>query len=255
MAVVASIGPAVAQVTPLDIFGGLLGAAQIQSARETWARLQAIDRFCVDRALARRNTTIEGLIQSGIGPDDGRLGSIFGECRRFTEPTFRRNFGCTTTDEHGWSIATTCNQSFATRDGSNQVRPVEPREAIELHFSGTRIVVAEVETARRAKRGQARAEAQGRAEQLQVLKTNLAAYQRDASPVVRSEAARIQGGSSSNSRRAPALRARHGDDQPRGRRARPLVAGRGRAPVRPRSDEHPAGPGRGAHTEATLAKG
>ncbi|MCF4128048.1 hypothetical protein [Methylobacterium sp. SyP6R] len=189
----ASIGPIVAQVTPLDIFGGLLGAAQIQSARETWARLSTLDRFCVDRALARRNTTIEGLIQSGIGPDDGRLGSIFGECRRFTEPNLRRNVGCTTTDEHGWSVATTCNQSFATRDGNNQVHPVEPREAIELHFSGTRIVVAEVETGQARETRQARAEAQGRAEQLQVLKTNLAPYQRDASPVVRAEAARIQG--------------------------------------------------------------
>ncbi len=193
MAVVASIGPAIAQVTPLDIFGGLLGAAQIQAARETWARLSSLDRFCVDRALARRNTNIEGLIQSGIGPDDGRLGSTFAECRRFTEPNLRRNFGCTTTDEHGWSVATTCNQSFATRDGNNQVRPVEPREVIELHFSGTRVVVAEVETGEARETRQARAEAQGRAEQLQVLKTNLAAYQRDASPVVRSEAARIQG--------------------------------------------------------------
>ncbi len=108
-AFMATIGPALAQVTPLDIFGGLLGAAQIQAAREAWGRLSTLDRFCVDRALARRNSNIDGLIQSGIGPDDGRLGSFFAECRRFTEATLRRNVGCTTTDEHGWSVATTCN--------------------------------------------------------------------------------------------------------------------------------------------------
>ncbi|WP_289015460.1 peptidoglycan-binding domain-containing protein [uncultured Methylobacterium sp.] len=184
--------PASAQVTPLDIFGGLLGAAQAQAAREAWARLSNTDRFCLDRALARRNADIAGMIQRGIGPDDGRLGSFFSECRRFTEPNLRRGFSCTAPDENGWSVATTCNQSFAYRDGDNQVRPVEPREAIELHFSGTRIIVADVETGEGRELRQARAEAQGRAEKLQVLKTTLANYQRDASPVVRSEAARIQ---------------------------------------------------------------
>lgn len=191
-AVTASIGPASAQVTPLDIFGGLLGAAQAQAARDAWARLSSRDRFCLDRALARRNADIAGMIQRGIGPDDGRLGSFFAECRRFTEPNLRQGFTCTTSDENGWSVSTTCNQSFAYRDGSNRVLAVEPREAIELHFSGTRIIVADVETGEARELRQARAEAQGRAEQLQVLKTTLANYQRDASPVVRSEAARIQ---------------------------------------------------------------
>ncbi len=96
----ASIGPAVDRLR-LSTLRRSARAAQIQSARETWARLSTLDRFCVDRALARRNTNIEGLIQSGIGPDDGRLGSTFAECRRFTEPNLRRNVGCTTTDEHG----------------------------------------------------------------------------------------------------------------------------------------------------------
>ncbi|KQO99312.1 hypothetical protein ASF33_06655 [Methylobacterium sp. Leaf92] len=188
-----SIVPAAAQVTPLDIFGGLLGAAQAQAAREAWARLSNTDRFCVDRALARRNTDIAGLIQRGIGPDDGRLSGSFAECRRFTEPSLRRGFNCTAPDENGWSVSTTCNQTFAYRDGSNRVRFVEPREAIELHFSGTRIVVAEVEAGEARELRQTRAQAQGRAEQLQLLKTTLANYQRDASPVVRAEAARIQG--------------------------------------------------------------
>jgi hypothetical protein len=65
-------GPASAQVTPLDIFGGLLGAAQAQAARDAWTRLPNADRSCLDRALARRNADIASLIQRGIGPDDGR---------------------------------------------------------------------------------------------------------------------------------------------------------------------------------------
>ncbi|MFK5595877.1 hypothetical protein ACFZ8E_02550 [Methylobacterium sp. HMF5984] len=188
-----TIGSASAQVTPLDIFGGLLGAAQGQAAREAWSRLPATDRSCLDRALARRNSDIAGLIQRGIGPDDGRLGGLFTECRRFTEPNLRRGFSCTAPDENNWSVATTCNQSFAYRDSDNHIHAVEPREAIDLHFSGTRIFVADVETSEAREMRQARAEAQGRSEQLQVLKGSLANYQRDASPVVRAEVARIQG--------------------------------------------------------------
>ncbi len=54
----------------------------------------------------------------------------------------------------------------------------------------------------------ARAEAQGRAEQLRVLKGSLATYQRDPSPVVRSEIARIQ------SRIDQQLGARSGPSEP-----------------------------------------
>lgn len=188
----ASAGPVQAQVTPLDIFGGLLGAAQAQAAREAWVRLPNADRSCLDRALARRNADVAGLIQRGIGPDDGRLGGFFTECRRFTEPNLRRGFSCTTSDEKGWSLTTTCNQSFAYRDGDGRLQPVEPREAMELHFSGTRIIVADVETGEARALRQARAEAQGRVEQLQVLRGSLAAYQKDPSTVVRSEVSRIQ---------------------------------------------------------------
>jgi len=188
----ATLGPASAQVTPLDIFGGLLGAAQAQAAREAWARLPNGDRSCLDRAMARRNTEIAAMIQRGIGPDDGRLTGFFTECRRFTEPNLRRNFSCTTPDENNWSVATTCDQSFAYRDGNGRIQAVEPREAIDLHFSGTRIIVADVETGEARETRQARREAQGRSEQLQVLKNTLGNHQRDASPIVRAEVARIQ---------------------------------------------------------------
>lgn len=186
-------GPAHAQVTPLDIFGGLLGAAQAQAARDAWARIPNADRSCLDRALAKRNTDIAGLSQRGIGPDDGRLGGFFAECRRFTEPNFRRGFSCTITDENNWSVATTCNQSFAYRDGNGRIQSVDPREAIDLHFSGTRIIVADVESSDAREMRQARVEAQGRAEQLQVLRGTLANYGRDSSPVVRAEVSRLQG--------------------------------------------------------------
>ncbi|CAA2156781.1 hypothetical protein MBRA_02215 [Methylobacterium brachiatum] len=192
-ALAASVSPAGAQITPLDIFGGLLGAAQAQAARDAWARLPNADRSCLDRALARRNADIAGLIQRGIGPDDNRLGGFVTECRRFTEPNLRRGFSCTAPDENGWSVTTTCNQSFAYRDGNNRVLAVEPSEAIDLHFSGTRIIIADVETGEGRALRQARAEAQGRAEQLQALKGSLANYLRDPSPVVRAEVARLQG--------------------------------------------------------------
>lgn len=55
--------PASAQVSPLDIFGGLMGAAQAQAAREAWARLPGPDRSCLQRALATRNSDIKGLVR------------------------------------------------------------------------------------------------------------------------------------------------------------------------------------------------
>ncbi len=191
-AALASAGPAQAQISPADIFGSLIGAAQAQAAREAWARLSNPERSCIDHALARQNADIAGLAQRGIGPDDGRLSGVFAQCRRFTEPNLRRGFSCTVSDDIGGSITTTCNQTFAYRDGDGRVQPVEAREAIDLHFSGTRIIVADVETGEARETRRARAEAQGRAEQLQVLKGSLATYQRDPSPVVRSEIARIQ---------------------------------------------------------------
>jgi hypothetical protein len=69
-----AVGSATAQVSPLDIVGGLMVAAQAQAAREAWARLPGADRNCLQRALATRNSDIEGLARGGIGPDDGRLG-------------------------------------------------------------------------------------------------------------------------------------------------------------------------------------
>lgn len=188
-----AVGPALAQVSPLDLFGGLLGAAQMQAAREAWARLPNGDRACLQRALASRNADIDGLVRNGIGPDDGRLGPLVAQCRRFAETSLRRGVSCTLPDEGSGSVGTTCDQSFAYRDDAGTVRLVEPREAVELHFSGTRVFVTEVETEEARQARAARAEAQGRAEQLQVLRSTLANYGRQPSPVVRAEVARLQG--------------------------------------------------------------
>ncbi|WP_187276037.1 peptidoglycan-binding protein [Methylobacterium sp. WL116] len=185
-------GSASAQVSPLDIFGGLMGAAQAQAAREAWARLPGADRSCLQRALAPRNSDIESLARSGIGPDDGRLSPYVTQCRRFTEATLRRGVSCSVRDDASGSVGTTCDQSFAYRDNAGRVRPVDVREAVELHFSGTRVFVTEVETEEARLARAARVEAQGRAEQLQVLRATLASYQRQPSPVVRAEVARLQ---------------------------------------------------------------
>lgn len=186
-------GSASAQVGPLDIFGGLMGAAQAQAAREAWARLPGADRGCLQRALATRNADIESLARSGIGPDDGRLSPYVAQCRRFTEANLRRGIGCSVRDDANASVSSTCDQSFAYRDNAGGVRPVDVREAVELHFSGTRVFVTEVETDEARQARAARVEAQGRAEQLQVLRSTLANYGRQPSPVVRAEVGRLQG--------------------------------------------------------------
>lgn len=193
MVVAGASDSASAQVSPLDIFGGLLGAAQMQAAREAWGRLPSPDRSCLQRALATRNTDIEALVRSGIGPDDGRLGAYVTQCRRFTEADLRRGVSCSIRDDNDQLINTICDQSFAYRDNAGGVRAVDVREAVELQFAGTRVFVTEVETEEARQVRMARVEAQGRAEQLQVLRTTLATYQRQPSPVMRAEVARLQG--------------------------------------------------------------
>ena len=59
--VLQTTAPAFAQLTPFDILDGLMGAAQMQAAREAWTRLPAADRHCLQRALASRNTDVEAL--------------------------------------------------------------------------------------------------------------------------------------------------------------------------------------------------
>ena len=181
-----------AQGSAIDLLGGLIGAAQAQVAREAWTRVSAPDRFCLQRALAIRNSSIEAVAQSGIGPEDSRLAGFTAQCRRLSEGVQRRNFGCTTLIEDGSSVGTTCDQSYALRESDGSVRPIGFQEAVERHFSGARVFVTEVESeaGRRVRREQA--EVQGRVERLQVWRTELANYQRQPSSVLRAEVSRIQ---------------------------------------------------------------
>lgn len=63
-----AVAPASAQMSPLDIFGGILGAAQMQAAREARARLPSADRSCLQRALATRNSDIGSLVRRESAP-------------------------------------------------------------------------------------------------------------------------------------------------------------------------------------------
>lgn len=187
-----STGEARAQGSALDILGGLIGAAQAEAAREAWARVPGPDRFCLQRALATRNSSIEAVGQNGIGPEDSRISGFVAQCRRLSEGVQRRNFACTTAVEDGTTASTTCDLSYALREFDGSIRPIGFQEAVERHFSGARVFVTEVESeaGRRARRELI--EAQGRMERLQVWRTELTNFQRQPSPVVRSEASRIQ---------------------------------------------------------------
>lgn len=186
-------GAASAQVSALDLIGGLIGAAQMQAARDAWTRLPRDERDCLQKALATRNADLESAIRSGMAPDDGRLAPFVSQCRRLAGTNLRRGASCTVRDGNGSQTNSTCDQSFAVRDGSGDVRPVDPREAAELHFSGTRVFITEVENEEARQARFARAEAQERVEQLRLVRAALGNFQSQPSPVVRAEVARLQG--------------------------------------------------------------
>ncbi len=184
--------PAGAQVNALDLFGGLIGAAQSQSAREAWARLPEAERSCLQRVLAQQNVAVPALVQNGVGPEDARLSAFTAQCRRFSPAVLRRNFPCVVPGEDGRPVTTRCDQAFAYRDANGRSLNVEPAEAARLSLSGTQIFTTEAETAEARQNRLQAGERRIRIERLRTVRASIDEYQRHAAPAVRAEAAQLR---------------------------------------------------------------
>jgi len=60
--------------------------ASMQAAYAGWRRLSQAEVDCVDQALRARRTTLYGVIQRGIGPNDAAMSSMRAACRQQARP-------------------------------------------------------------------------------------------------------------------------------------------------------------------------
>jgi hypothetical protein len=65
----------------INLFGGVVRAANSRAAQSEWQKLPLNEINCIDRGLQQQGASLENLIQSGIMPSDARLGSIRSDCR------------------------------------------------------------------------------------------------------------------------------------------------------------------------------
>ena len=65
----------------MNMFTAIMGAAIVNSARIEWSKVSANQTACIEGALRQQGTSIGGLIQNGIAPNDPRIAGIRVDCR------------------------------------------------------------------------------------------------------------------------------------------------------------------------------
>jgi uncharacterized protein len=65
----------------MNMFTAIMGAAIVNNARIEWSRVPANQTACIEEKLRQQSTSIGGLIQNGIVPNDPRIAGVRFECR------------------------------------------------------------------------------------------------------------------------------------------------------------------------------
>jgi hypothetical protein len=65
----------------MNMFTAIMGAAIVNNARIEWSKVSANQTACIEGALRQQGTSIGGLIQNGIAPNDPRIAGIRVDCR------------------------------------------------------------------------------------------------------------------------------------------------------------------------------
>ena len=65
----------------MNMFTAIMGAAIVNNARIEWSKVSANQTACIEGALRQKGTSIGGLIQNGIAPNDPRIAGIRVDCR------------------------------------------------------------------------------------------------------------------------------------------------------------------------------
>jgi len=65
----------------MNMFSAMMGAAIVNNARIGWSKIPPQETECIEQELREQNTSIGGLIQNGIVPNDPRMEGIRFDCR------------------------------------------------------------------------------------------------------------------------------------------------------------------------------
>jgi hypothetical protein len=120
----------------LQLFGGLLGAAQITAAKEEWEKVPADEFGCINVAVKTKNNSIEQLIKKGVKPSHRNLQKLITGCRQLIAKfPVTSNVSCTVKDANGNSFQTRCDKKFVLNDGNSR-RIISRDVAFQMLFLG-----------------------------------------------------------------------------------------------------------------------
>lgn len=128
----------------LGVLGALIGAAQKDESRKQWSALTEPTRFCVGEALAARGTSIDQLVQKGIGPGDERIRDINSECSAIADKSLRKNFSCVVERSDGTQSSTRCDEVYLVSSGGG-FRIVDQSAYIRGRINGRETSVGQIE--------------------------------------------------------------------------------------------------------------
>ncbi len=142
-----------AQPIPLgNIIGGVMQAAAVEAARQAWAELPEVERFCLNMGLRRNGTDMNRLIQQGIGPGDQRLQALYTTCIQITARELAADVECTLSGPGGRPYVSRCRQTYMRSDGRGNNVEIGLEEAISDTFTGRRVEVGTIERSDAANR-------------------------------------------------------------------------------------------------------
>src|SRR5438034_11702213 len=70
----------------MNMFTNIMGAAIVNTARIEWSKVPANETACIDQELRQQGSSVGGLIQNGIVPNDPRIAGARFNCRTAAPP-------------------------------------------------------------------------------------------------------------------------------------------------------------------------
>ena len=87
----------------MNVFTAIMGAAIVNNARIEWSKLPEKEASCIEDELRQQGTSVGGLIQNGIVPNDPRIAGIRFDCRTaaLSSPNLAPNVSNATPEDIG----------------------------------------------------------------------------------------------------------------------------------------------------------
>ena len=120
----------------VNMFGGMIGAAMLQQAREQWSRLPPSEASCLQQGLARHGISYSAVLRAGIPPSDPRFADVRAVCDRITERPLRQNVDCPISTPQG-QFSSRCDEAYVIERPQGSEMKVSEEDAVASVFSNT----------------------------------------------------------------------------------------------------------------------